>query len=80
MVKTTIYMDPEVALALRQMSAQEGRSQDEIIREAILAYAARSGGRPRPTGVGAYAGGRSDVSERSEELMRRAARSRRRLR
>jgi len=80
MVKTTIYMDPEVALTLRQLAAVQGRSQAEIIREAILAYTGKSDGRPRPKGVGAYASGRSDVSARSEELMRRAARSRRRWR
>jgi len=42
MVRITIYIDAEVALTLRQLTAVEGRSQDEIIGEAILAYAARS--------------------------------------
>jgi hypothetical protein len=76
MVKTTIYMEPEVALTLRQLAAVQGRSQAEIIREAIRAYT-KSAGRPRPKGIGAYQSGRSDVSERAEQLMRRAARSRR---
>lgn len=76
MVKTTIYMDAEVALTLRQLAATERRPQAEIIREAILAYT-KSAGRPRPKGIGAYESGRTDISERAEELMRRAARSRR---
>jgi hypothetical protein len=76
MVKTTVYMGPEVALTLRQLAAVQGRSQAEIIRDAIVAYT-KSAVRPRPKGVGAYESGRSDISERAEELMRRAARSRR---
>ena len=76
MIKTTVYMDSEAALTLRQLAAAQGRPQAEIIREAILAYT-KSVGRPRPKGVGAYDSGRADISERSEELMRRAARSRR---
>src|SRR6266849_9721908 len=76
MVKTTVYMDSEVALTLRQLAAIQRRPQAEIIREAILAYT-KSAARPRPKGVGAYQSGRTDVSERAEDLMRRAARSRR---
>jgi transcriptional regulator of met regulon len=76
MVKTTVYMDSEVALTLRQLAAIQRRPQAEIIREAILAYT-KSAGRPRPKGVGAYKSGRTDISERAEDLMRRAARSRR---
>lgn len=77
MVKTTIYIEPEVALTLRQLAAIQGRSQAEIIRDAILTYTGKSAVRPRPKGIGAYQSGRSDISERAEELMRRAARSRR---
>jgi Ribbon-helix-helix protein, copG family len=77
MVKTTVYMEPEVALTLRQLAAVQGRSQAEIIRDAIAAYTSKSAVRPRPKGLGGYESGRSDISERAEELMRRAARSRR---
>jgi hypothetical protein len=77
MVKTTIYIEPTVALTLRQLAAAQGRSQAEIIREAISSYASKSARRPRPKGIGVYESGRSDVSERAEELMRHAARSRR---
>lgn len=77
MIKTTVYMDSEVALTLRQLAAVQRRSQAEIIRDAILAYTSKTAVRPRPKGVGAYQSGRSDISERAEELMRRAARSRR---
>ncbi len=35
MVKTTVYLDESDAAALRRMSAETGRSQADIIREAI---------------------------------------------
>ena len=50
--------------------------QEEIIRDAIAAYAPKIS-RPLPKGIGAYRSGRSDVSERAEELLREAARERR---
>ena len=77
MVKTTIYMEPSVALTLRHLASVQGRSQAEIIREAIVSYTSKSRRRPRPKGIGAYDSGRADVSERAQELMRGAARSRR---
>ena len=77
MVKTTIYMEPSVALTLRHLASVQGRSQAEIIREAIESYTNKSLERPRPKGIGEYDSGRTDVSERAKELMRRAARSRR---
>lgn len=77
MLKTTVYLEPEVVLALRQLATAQHRPQAEIIREAILAYTGKSGSRPRPKGIGAYNSGRTNISERAEKLMRRAARSRR---
>jgi hypothetical protein len=76
MQKTTVYLEPELALTLRQLAAAQGRSQAELIREAIASYAHKSA-RPEPKGIGAYRSGRSDVSERAEELLRRAAKARR---
>lgn len=73
MIKTTVYLDPEIALAFRQLASTHGKSQAELIREALALYA-RQSGRPKPKGIGAYRSGRSDVSERAEELLRQAAR------
>jgi len=72
MQKTTVYLDPEVALALREISRGEGRSQAELIREALRQYT-HSRSRPRLSGVGIFRSGRNDVSSRSEELLRAAA-------
>ncbi|MGD2115765.1 MAG: ribbon-helix-helix protein, CopG family [Acidobacteriota bacterium] len=74
-VKITVYLDEQVALKLRQIAKMEDRSQAEVIHEALLAYT-RKAERPRPKGIGKYRSGRSDVSERAEEILRRAARDR----
>ena len=80
MHRTTVYLDEEIALAIRQLAEREQRSQAEIIREALQRYLKHTrarGGPPRPVGIGAWRSGRGDVSERAEELLRQAARKRR---
>ena len=80
MLRTTIYLDEDVALAIRQLSGQQRRSQAEIIREALRRYVKQANKRdkaPKPSGIGAYRSGRHDVSERAEELLRQAARKNR---
>lgn len=78
MHKTTIYFDDDTALALRHTADLEGRSQAEIIREALRNYLRQleDGGKRQifPPGVGAYRSGRSDVSVKSEEILRAATR------
>ncbi len=80
MLRTTIYLDEEVALAIRQLADREQRSQAEIIREALRRYLKQASKRRKPfepSGVGAYRSGRHDVSQRAEELLRQAARKKR---
>lgn len=76
MVKTTVYLDPETALALQQLASSQGRSQAELIREALTLYT-RQATPPKPKGIGGYRSGRSDVSERAKELIRKAVREKR---
>jgi predicted transcriptional regulator len=76
MVKTTVYLDETVALKLRQIAKAGSQSQAEVIRDALETYT-REAQRPRPKGLGGYRSGRSDISEKAEELLRRAARERR---
>ncbi len=73
MVKTTVYLDEVVALKIRQIARTDHRSQAEVIREALERFT-HEAERPRIRGIGAYASGRSDVSEHAEDLLRRAAR------
>lgn len=72
MIKTTVYIEESTDRSLKQMAQSQGRSQAELIREALTTYAAQASV-PRPKGIGAYSSGRSDVSERAEDLLREAA-------
>ena len=76
MLKTTVYLEDETALLLRQVAAAQKRSQAEIVRAAVRQYARRAV-RPKPPGLGAYHSGRTDVSERAEALLRVAAKAKR---
>jgi hypothetical protein len=73
MVKTTLYLEETTAHVLEELASEEGRSQGDVIREALLAYKGRQA-RPVPKGVGEYRSGRSDISEHADELLRQAAR------
>ena len=80
MIRTTVYLDEEIAMAIRQLARTQKRSQADIIRNALGKYLndlERQSGRPPVKGVGVYSSGRSDVSEKAEELIREAARNRR---
>ncbi len=68
MLRTTIYLDEELVLALRQVAVRQKRSQTNIIRDALRHYFERI--EPEKTkadlpGVGAYHSGRRDISERT---------------
>lgn len=72
MVRTTLLLEEETAEALKRLADLQGRSAAEVIRDALAAYTSKAE-RPSPKGVGAYRSGRSDVSERAEDLLREAA-------
>ena len=72
MVKTTVYLESDTALALRRMAETEGRSQAELIRDALITYT-KKGKRSLPSGLGKYDSGRTDVSERAEEILEAAS-------
>ena len=73
MVKITVRLEPEVALAFRRMAKAQGRSEAELIRDALKTYVER-GKRPLPSGLGKYDSGETDISERAEEIMAATAR------
>lgn len=80
MLRTTVYLDEDLALAIRRLADREQRSQAEIIREALRRYleqANKRRGPLKPSGVGAYRSGRHDVYKRAEELLSQAARKNR---
>ncbi len=72
MVKTTVYLDTDVVLSLRRMAESQGRSQAELIRDALVNYT-RKAKRPKLPGLGEFDSGHSDTSERADEILKRAA-------
>jgi hypothetical protein len=76
MLKTTVYLDSDTALALRQLAEVQGRPQAELIREALTRFT-RSAAVSKPKGIGRYRSGRSDISERARKLLRGAVKQRR---
>jgi hypothetical protein len=65
-------LNPETVLALRQMSEAQGRSQADLIRDALEAYT-RQAKRPKIPGIGEFDSGQTDTSEQAEEILGRAA-------
>jgi hypothetical protein len=68
-IKTTVYLDAHVYKRLKSIARANGRTAADMVREAVAQYAARQTVATRPSSVGAGRSGRSDVSERAEELL-----------
>jgi hypothetical protein len=80
MLRTTVYLDEDTVLEIRQLADAENCSQAEIIRDAVKAYLDQTRAqsrRPSLPGIGAFHSGRKDISERAEKLLRQAVRERR---
>ncbi len=70
MVKTTVYLPDHEVAALRRLSTQTGRSQAEIIRQAVAAVTARAA--PREfLSFGAGRGDGTPVARHADEILRR---------
>jgi predicted transcriptional regulator len=70
MVKTTVYLDEREAAALRRMASESGRSQAEIIREAIANTTKATGSRRlRFAAVGRGSG--EAIGRHADEIVRR---------
>jgi predicted transcriptional regulator len=75
MVKTTVYLDEDLVVSLRDLSQRKRKPQAELIREAIRKFA-NSNPPPLPAGMGMFDSGRTDTSSRRKELIGKAIRSR----
>lgn len=72
-VKTTLYLPDEIAARVRQLSIREGRSQADLIREAIGTYVAKAESTPLP-GLGQFRSGGDGVGARADEILAERAR------
>lgn len=68
MVKIILYLEEDTAHVLEELTSREGRSQADVIREALLSYQGKDE-RPSPRGLGMYKSGRADISGKAEELL-----------
>jgi hypothetical protein len=71
MLRTTVFLDEGLLRRVRQFARREGKSFAAVVREALAAYIS---GETRqttrlPSVAGRFASGRSDVSERVDELL-----------
>ena len=76
MVKTTVYLDDDSAVALKSLAARENTTQAQLIRRAVRKLTEEAPP-PLPAGMGMFNSGRSDISTRRRELLLEAARKRR---
>lgn len=67
MNKTTVYLPEELKRSLERLAVESGRSEAELIREAV-ATRVRAAGRPRPKGR-LFASGDSTLSERVDDAL-----------
>ena len=80
MLRTTVFLDEETVLGIRQLAEIEKRSQAEIMRDALQEHVRRAlSETPKLEipGLGAFSSGRSDVSKRAEELLWEEAKGKR---
>jgi predicted transcriptional regulator len=69
MRRTTVKLPDDLDARLRHEAARRGTTVSELTREAIETLLAAPRGRRRLLASGAGASGRSDISERIEELL-----------
>jgi predicted transcriptional regulator len=66
--KTSIYLDPELDLAIARLAEDEGITKAEAIRRAVARAVAGRRARPRITAIG-VGEGPGDVVERFDEYL-----------
>jgi predicted transcriptional regulator len=69
MNRTTIKLPEELDARLRHEARRRGTTISELTREAIEAHLGRGTGRRKLRGAGAGASGRTDISEKIEEIL-----------
>ena len=68
----TIELDDETAAVLQRLASAQRRTESDVVRDAVSAYAQQV---PRALlkGVGSYHSGQTDVSAKARQILREAA-------
>lgn len=69
MKRTTIFLDPKVERELKRVAARRGVTFATVVREAMAAYLVKPPAGTLPSIAGRFSSGRTDTSERAEELL-----------
>lgn len=69
MRRTTVYLDDHTHERLQRLAEASGRTQAAVIREAIAVYSSTRAAKRGPRSIGLGASGRSNLSEKAEELL-----------
>jgi hypothetical protein len=72
MAKTTVHLDENRALSLRDRSRRLGKPQAALIRDAIQKFASENVPPPLPTGIGKFSSRRTDISQNYRKLVKKA--------
>jgi len=67
-VKTTLYLPSSDYRRLKAIARAQGRTAASLVREAVAEYA-RKGAATRPSSIGMWRSGRSDLAGSAEELL-----------
>ena len=68
-IKTTVYLDAADYRRLRGLARAQGKTAALLVREAVAQYAAGGAAAVRPSSIASARSGRSDLSERAEDLL-----------
>lgn len=68
-MKTTVYLPTAEYRRLQAIAEAEGRPTAELLREAVMEYAQKRTAAARPRSIGALRTGRTDLSEKTDELL-----------
>jgi predicted transcriptional regulator len=69
MEKTTVYLEGSQYRRLKRVAARRRVPPALLVREAVAEYVAKHDTTRRARSVGAFRSGRSDLGERTEELL-----------
>ncbi len=73
MARTTILLEDDLLLAVKQLASLKGTTATEIIRKALKAYLKRQRRAKVPSFTAIGSSGQSSVSERAEEILQAEA-------